>query len=180
MRSTISPAPPSKGFTIVELLIVIVVIAILATISIVTYNGIQQRAKLARQTAAIDRIGKAIQLWSAEKGMSLEGSGSGASGRGVGAFQQKNNGSYGSVSIEDALRSSGYLTGSNDEGAFAHSQLLLAPCTTYTDTRWAVFATVSPAPERSVADQIAATGCTSAYMTQYTSAPYNRNFIKAY
>ena len=34
-----------KGFTIVELLIVIVVIAILASISIVSYNGIQNRAK---------------------------------------------------------------------------------------------------------------------------------------
>jgi prepilin-type N-terminal cleavage/methylation domain-containing protein len=34
-----------SGFTIVELLIVIVVIAILATISIVAYNGIQSRAR---------------------------------------------------------------------------------------------------------------------------------------
>lgn len=34
-----------RGFTIVELLIVIVVIAILASISIVSYNGIQNRAK---------------------------------------------------------------------------------------------------------------------------------------
>ena len=34
-----------KGFTIVELLIVIVVIAILATITIVSYNGVQNRAK---------------------------------------------------------------------------------------------------------------------------------------
>jgi len=34
-----------QGFTIIELLIVIVVIAILATISIVSYNGVQQRAK---------------------------------------------------------------------------------------------------------------------------------------
>ncbi len=33
-----------KGFTIVELLIVVVVIAILATITIVAYNGIQNRA----------------------------------------------------------------------------------------------------------------------------------------
>lgn len=35
----------SKGFTIVELLIVVVVIAILAAITIVAYNGIQNRAK---------------------------------------------------------------------------------------------------------------------------------------
>ena len=34
-----------QGFTIVELLIVIVVIAILAAITIVAYNGIQNRAK---------------------------------------------------------------------------------------------------------------------------------------
>lgn len=34
-----------SGFTIVELLIVIVVIAILAAISIVAYNGVQQRSK---------------------------------------------------------------------------------------------------------------------------------------
>src|SRR5438105_1294422 len=35
----------SQGFTIVELLIVIVVIGILAALVIVTYNGIQQKAR---------------------------------------------------------------------------------------------------------------------------------------
>ena len=33
-----------KGFTLVELLIVIVIIAILAAISIVSYNGLQKKA----------------------------------------------------------------------------------------------------------------------------------------
>lgn len=48
-----------SGFTIVELLIVIVVIAILATISIVAYNGIQQRAN---NTAIIDAASKSLRV----------------------------------------------------------------------------------------------------------------------
>src|SRR4051794_29206087 len=41
----ISKIKKSRGFTIVELLIVIVVIGILAALVIVTYNGIQQKAR---------------------------------------------------------------------------------------------------------------------------------------
>lgn len=43
----------TKGFTIVELLIVIVVIAILAAITLVSYNGIQRRAHNTVTTAAV-------------------------------------------------------------------------------------------------------------------------------
>jgi len=52
----------SNGFTIVELLIVIVVIAILAAISIVAYNGIQQRAN---NSARISNAEHAVKLLSA-------------------------------------------------------------------------------------------------------------------
>ncbi len=46
----------SKGFTIVELLIVIVVIGILALLVIVTYTGIQQKARNAKRSTDMSAI----------------------------------------------------------------------------------------------------------------------------
>ena len=48
-----------RGFTIVELLIVIVVIAILAAITIVAYSGIKQRAT---NTAIVDAANKSFRM----------------------------------------------------------------------------------------------------------------------
>jgi len=57
-----------SGFTIVELLIVIVVIAILAAITIVAYNGIQKRAQDSRRANDIASIRKALELYRADTG----------------------------------------------------------------------------------------------------------------
>jgi len=57
-----------SGFTIVELLIVIVVIGILAAITIVAYNGIQTRAKNAKTVNAAVSWVKAFKLYNADKG----------------------------------------------------------------------------------------------------------------
>ncbi|AHB42405.1 Type II secretion system protein G [Candidatus Saccharibacteria bacterium RAAC3_TM7_1] len=57
-----------RGFTIVELLIVIVVIAILAAITIVAYSGIQTRAENAKTVAAVSQWAQAIQMYQADKG----------------------------------------------------------------------------------------------------------------
>lgn len=55
---------PSKGFTIVELLIVVVVIGILAIITIVTFNGIQVKAENDKTISAVGVYAKALKLYS--------------------------------------------------------------------------------------------------------------------
>jgi prepilin-type N-terminal cleavage/methylation domain-containing protein len=57
-----------SGFTIVELLVVIVVIAILAAITIVAYNGIQTRAKNSKTISATNAWIKAVKLYQADNG----------------------------------------------------------------------------------------------------------------
>lgn len=57
-----------RGFTIVELLIVIVVIAILASITLVTYNKIQGQAKNAALLSAFDATAKALRIYNIKYG----------------------------------------------------------------------------------------------------------------
>jgi len=52
-----------KGFTIVELLIVIVVIGILAAITIVAFNGVQQRSQVASAKSASAQVNKALEAY---------------------------------------------------------------------------------------------------------------------
>lgn len=57
-----------SGFTIVELLIVIVVIGILAAITIVAYNGIQARAHDTQRDVAIKNVRKQLEMYYIDKG----------------------------------------------------------------------------------------------------------------
>ena len=58
-----------SGFTIVELLIVIVVIAILAAISLVTYSGIQTRAQASAIASELKATEKALNAFRATSGV---------------------------------------------------------------------------------------------------------------
>lgn len=57
-----------SGFTIVELLVVIVVIGILASITIVAYSGVTARANKSAMQASAANLAKKIEAYNAEKG----------------------------------------------------------------------------------------------------------------
>ncbi len=88
----------TSGFTIVELLIVIVVIAVLASITIVAYNGIQQRAQDSQRKSDLAQITKALHIYNVDNG-NYVGDGNGGSsdcgnnGTGYGWFNYDYDGS---------------------------------------------------------------------------------------
>jgi len=57
-----------RGFTIVELLIVIVVISILTAITVVAYNGVQNRARTVAAQSAANNVQKKAEAYNAEEG----------------------------------------------------------------------------------------------------------------
>ena len=58
----------TSGFTIVELLIVIVVIAILAAITIVAFNGVQDRAHSSAMRSGLSQAVKKVKLYMVDNG----------------------------------------------------------------------------------------------------------------
>lgn len=64
--SEIKKLKNERGFTIVELLIVIVVIAILAAIVIVAYNGIQNQARATQAQSAASTVAKKAEAYNAD------------------------------------------------------------------------------------------------------------------
>jgi len=98
-----------RGFTIVELLIVIVVVAILAVISIVAYSGIQQRARDNVRKQDVATIAKALQLYAVDNGALMHtGSGCGGYGNGGGWYGYEGGSGY-TTSISNCLINGKYI-----------------------------------------------------------------------
>ena len=58
----------TRGFTLVEIIIVVVVIAILAGITIMAYNGVQAKTRDSKRKADIAAIIKALELYYDDNG----------------------------------------------------------------------------------------------------------------
>ncbi len=54
--------PKSSGFTLIELMVVVAIIAILATIGFTLYSGVQSKARDAKRQGDIDAIAKAFEV----------------------------------------------------------------------------------------------------------------------
>ena len=59
----------ARGFTIIELLVVIVVIGILAAITIVSYSGITNRAKTSKAQTNADSVLNVADVYAADNGV---------------------------------------------------------------------------------------------------------------
>lgn len=70
------------GFTIVELLIVIVVIAILAAITIVAFNGVQQRARDSERKQDLASLAKIISIYNTDNSNYMTTGGGAGNGQG--------------------------------------------------------------------------------------------------
>lgn len=62
MQGNVKRASKQTGFTIVELLIVVVVIAILAAITIVAYNGIRERAQVSSIQSSLSSLNRSLEV----------------------------------------------------------------------------------------------------------------------
>ena len=57
-----------KGFTLVELIIVIAILGIIALIAVPSLTGIQQRSQVNADIRTAEQIGKAVRIWLTDTG----------------------------------------------------------------------------------------------------------------
>ena len=139
-----------KGFTIVELLIVIVIIGILAAITIVAYNGIQNRGKASAAQSAANVVVK-----KAEAANSIASSYPTSTGSGTGGFGANN---------ESTLTGSGVTLATITAGTApsTNSTVEYTPCTDGTGAQVSYYDPTKSGAATKVSQRIGATGCTLA------------------
>lgn len=167
-----------KGFTIVELLIVIIVIATLAAITIVAYNGIQQRARDTQRKSDVTQITKGLSLWSTDTGGQFATMNTGNGGTAANGWFDAN---YGGGSVQEILQNGKYIANNVKDPKQSASETgrwryMIAPCVVGTDNRRVVMVELEVAPAETVATQASRWGCDSPYISSYATH-YRVNYI---
>ncbi len=173
-------AQKQKGFTIVELLIVIVIIGILAAVSLVAYNSAQQRARDSKRMTDLQAIVKAGQSWGVETSQTFATINAGAvGGTAIGWFD----GRYTSPkSVKEVFVDSGYLSNGVQDpinrlaGGSQASAYMIAPCDDSDDRSRVILAKLEVSPSQTVIQQLGRT-CSSGYYADYVNN-YQMNFAK--
>ena len=169
----------SRGFTIVELLVVIVVIAVLAAITVVAYNGIRDRTNDTVMRDAAVKVEKATRLWYIENGQQPRGGWSSTSAVSGTNCADGTGGWFGSTTypctMEDILRATNYLpsgfsgslpTNAGYNNAPGRFSMMFYPCGS---NRYALFWNLRlPTAEDAVSVTAAETaGCPTSPRTNY-------------
>ena len=99
----------NKGFTVIELLIVIAVIGILATLTYIAYSGIQTKARDTIVKNAAKQLGVELQRFATDTGKTPLQTGGGWSGQGIGWVSTQEVDPNYPLAIETVLVNGGYL-----------------------------------------------------------------------
>lgn len=138
-----------SGFTIVELLVVIVVIGILATISVTTFSSVQSRARDSARENAAAQVVKAYQMWMVRTDKRPQQTGYGWSpdatpgtggGSGFTFFNYQTNGSTANLFISEGLLNADFLQSTPKNSGYGNSSVyafMTYPCTD--GRRWALY-----------------------------------------
>ena len=174
-----------KGFTLVELLVVIVVIGILAGISTVSYNGAQQRARDTKRIHDVESIVNALTaiVTNSKDKVSFGASGAGLSNVTIGFITTGPPATAGyTSSIKDWLIQKGYLGEGINEPMYVYNNrdyavTLCKDSDLYTNRR-VVMARLENLPSKTIDQQLAGFSCTSAWYTLFKNAPFYMNYAQ--